>query len=202
VFMIFRTAQFRDMSIRRKLIALFMAVGVMTAVAVSLPMATYDVHAFKRAMAQDLGILGDVLANNSTAALTFQDPAAASEALHALRSEPDVTAACIYTPDGKTFARYKRDGNDSDFQPPAVRGESTFFESDRLKQFRDIRLGGERVGTLYLESDLGRLHARYRGYNFTFAIVLVFTFGITLYVAGRFQELFSKPILDLVHTAT
>jgi signal transduction histidine kinase/CheY-like chemotaxis protein len=192
---------FHDLSIRHKLITLFMTVGLMTALAVSLPMATYDIRAFKHAMSRDLGILGDVLGNNSTAALSFQDSGAAAEALHALRSEPSVTAACIYSANGQVFAKYSRDGRDSDFAAPAVQPESTYFTDDRLRQFRKIQLAGETIGTLYIESDLERLHARLRGYNVTFSIVMVLTFLITLAMAARLQEIFSKPVLDLVETA-
>jgi signal transduction histidine kinase/CheY-like chemotaxis protein len=193
---------FHAMSIKRKLIALFIATGLMTAVAVSLPMAAYDVYAFKRGMAMDLGILADVLASNSTAALTFRDVEAAGEVMRALRSEPNVVAACIYTVEGKPFAKYLRDRSGENPIPLAARAPATYFERDRLIEFRDIQLAGEKLGSIYIESDLGRLHDRYRGYNVTFAIVLVFTVVMTTYVAGRFQAFFSRPILDLVQTAT
>lgn len=194
-------ATFQDMSIRLKLIVLFMTVAAMTALAVSLPMMVYDIRTFKQAMAQDLGILGDVLANASAAALAFRDANAGNEVMHALQSEPNVTAACIYSADGKPFAKYKRDGEDEQLVPPPLQSPGTYFERDRLVEFRSIRLGGETLGTIYIESDLNRLRDRYRGYNITFAAVLLFTFFTTLYVAGRFQAVFSAPVLDLVQTA-
>ena len=49
-------------------------------------------------MSRDLETLADVLARNSTAALTFHDAGAARDVLQALRAEPGITAACIYTP--------------------------------------------------------------------------------------------------------
>ena len=192
---------FRDLSIRHKLTGLFMAMSCVSAAAVAGAMSTYDVMAFKRSMVQDLAILGDVLAGNSTAALTFHDPEVAHGVLQALRAEPDVTAACIYTADGQPFAQYVRDLKYWDFVPPPARAESSYFTRDHLVQFRKIVLQGETVGTLYLESDLGRLHARYRGYNITFLLTMLFTFSLALLMASRFQRLMSQPILDLVETA-
>jgi hypothetical protein len=160
---------FRDWSIRRKLTALFMVIASFTAAAVSLPMCVYDVIAFKRAMVQDLATLGDVVAGNSTAALTFRDSQAARDVLQGLRAEPNVTAACIYTADGLPFAKYVRDGRESEFLPPLPQAVASNFEGERLIQFRRITLAGETVGTLYLESDLERLHARLRSYNITFS---------------------------------
>ena len=192
---------FRDLPLRTKYIVLFMAMSIFTASAVSGCMGTYDVFEFKRGMAKDLAILGDVLANNSTAALIFHDPDAAQKVLRALRAEPDVTAACIYTPDGRPFARYVRDASPADVFPPAHQTETSYFTGDHLVEFRKIALDGETVGTLYLESDLGRLHARLLGYNITFVLTLVFTFGLAFLIASHLQSLLSRPVLDLARTA-
>src|SRR5579863_8716227 len=149
---------FGDLSIRHKLTALFMAISGFTALAVSCPMAIYDVVTFRHAVAQNLAVLGDVLAGNSTAALTFRDGESARDVLRALRAEPNVTAACIYTSDGQPFAKYARDEKDSGFIPPVPQAETTQFKNGHLFLFRKIVLAGETVGTLYLESDLERLH--------------------------------------------
>lgn len=167
---------FGDLSIRHKLSLLFMAISGFTALAVSCPMVIYDVMTFRHAVAQNLGVLGDVLAGNSTAALTFHDAESARDVLRALRAEPNVTSACIYTPDGKPFAKYARDAKDSDFIPLSPQAETTQFKNGHLFQFRKIVLAGETVGTLYLESDLERLHERLRGYTINFVLTLLVTF--------------------------
>ncbi len=192
---------FGDLSIRHKLTVLFMAISGFTALAVSCPMAVYDVMTFRHAVVQSLALLGDVLAGNSTAALTFRDSDAARDVLRALRAEPDVTAACIYTSDGKPFAQYARDAKDSGFIPPLPQTESTQFKNGHLVQFRKIVLAGETVGTLYLESDLQALHSRLRGYTINFVLTLLVTFSIAFVLASRFQKPISQPALDLVGTA-
>ena len=179
--------RFGDLSIRRKLTVLFMAISGFSALAVSCPMAIYDVMTFRRAVAQNLAVLGDVLAGNSTAALEFGDAESARDVLRALRAEPNVTAACIYKADGKPFAKYSRDRKDSGFIPPSPQAETTQFTNGHLVQFRKIVLAGETIGTLYLESDLERLHARLRGYVFTFGLTLLVTFSMAFALASRFQ---------------
>jgi two-component system sensor histidine kinase/response regulator len=191
---------FGDLSIRHKLTVLFMAISGSTALAVSCPMAIYDVLTFRNGVAQNLAVLGDVLAGNSTAALTFRDADAARDVLRALRAEPNVTAACIYTSDGKPFAKYARDTKDSGFIPPSPLAEASHFKNGHLIQFRKIVLAGETVGTLYLESDLGRLNARLRGYAFTFVLTLLVTFSMAFGLASRFQKPISQPVLRLVET--
>jgi signal transduction histidine kinase/DNA-binding response OmpR family regulator len=191
---------FGDLSIRHKLTVLFMAICGFTALAVSCPMAIYEVVKFKQTVAQNLAVVGDVLAGNSTAALTFGDNEAARDVLRALRAEPNVTAACIYTSDGKPFAKYARDANNSNFIPPAPQGERTRFKNGHLIQFRKIGLAGETVGTLYLESDLERLHSRVRAYAFNFVLTLLITFSLAFVLASRFQKPIAEPVLSLVKT--
>lgn len=192
---------FRELSIRQKLTGFFMALACITALTISVPMAIYDFKSFEQAMAQDLGTLGDALARNSTAALTFHDAAAARDVLQALRAEPSVTAACIYTLDGKPFARYVRDGRGPVFVPPPPETQTSRFEGDRLVQFRRILLADETVGTLYLESDLSRLYARMRRYQIVFMLTVAVTLVLALLAAARFQRPISQPLLDLVRTA-
>jgi signal transduction histidine kinase len=191
---------FGDLSIRHKLTALFMAISGFTALAVASPMVIYDVMTFRHAVALNLAVLGDVLAGNSTAPLTFRDAESARDVLRALRAEPTVTAACVYTADGKPFAKYARDKADSGFIPPSAQAENIQFKNGHLVQFRKIMFAGETVGTLYLESDLGRLHARLRGYAFNFVLTLLVTFSMAFVLASRFQATISWPVLSLVET--
>jgi signal transduction histidine kinase len=189
---------FGDLSIRHKLTALFMAISGFTALAVSGPIAIYDVVTFKQAAVQSLAALGDVLAGNSTAALTFGDADAGREILRALRAEPNVTAACIYTSEGRPFAKYSRDAKD--FTPPPPEKQNTQFRNGHLIQFRRIVLAGETVGALYLESDLEEQHARLRQTIITFVVILLITFLLAFVLASRFQKPISEPVLKLVKT--
>jgi signal transduction histidine kinase/DNA-binding response OmpR family regulator len=192
---------FRDLSIRHKLTVLFMAISGFTALAVSAPTSIYDEFTSRRAVSRNLGILGEVLASNSTAALTFHDAEAARDVLRDLQADNNVIAACIYGVDGKPFAKYARDKKDSDFIPPLPQATAAQFRNGHLVQFRKIVLAGETVGTLYLESDLGRLHARMQGYAFSLVFVLLVTFSLAFVLASHFQKPISRPVLDLVETA-
>ena len=155
---------------------------------------------FKQTHVQNLAVVGDVLAGNHAAALTFRDAESARDVLRALRAEPNVTAACVYTSDGKPFAKYARDSKDSNFVPPPPQAESTQFKNGHLVQFRNIVLAGETIGTLYLESDLERLHSRLRAYASNLVLTLLVAFSLAFALASRFQKPISEPVLNLVET--
>src|ERR1700691_2016995 len=99
---------FRDMSIGRKITVIILTTSVLKLVLVCAAIGAYDLHIFRETMELDMATLADVIAGNSTAALTFHDARAAQDVLSALRAEPHVTAACIYSQDGKPFATYRR----------------------------------------------------------------------------------------------
>jgi diguanylate cyclase (GGDEF)-like protein/PAS domain S-box-containing protein len=192
---------FRDWSIRHKLTGLFVLMAFITALTESVPMVIFDMVGLRRAMARDLATLADALARNSTAALTFRDAETARDVLQALKAEPSVKAACIYTSEGKPFAKYVREGKEADFIPPFAQDPGIHFEWDRLIEFRDIVLDDEQVGTIYVESDLQRLHARLRQYIIASLGMLVLTLSIAFWIASRLQRPISRPLLDLVGTA-
>ena len=187
--------------IRHKLTGLFVIMASISALSVSVPMGVFDSLGLRRAMVRDLSVLADVLARNSTAALTFRDARAAQDVLQALQAEPSVTAACTYNNSGKPFAIYVRDNNSLNFVPPVPEPQASRFENARLIQFRNIELEGETLGTIYIESDLERLNTRSRHYTLAFLATLLVTLGLAFVLAGRLQQPISRPLLDLVHTA-
>jgi PAS domain S-box-containing protein len=192
---------FRDWSIRHKLTGLFMAMACISTVAISLPLGIFDFWGTRTTMVRDLEVLTDVLARNSTAAITFRDADAARDVLQALRAEPSITAACVYTEDGEPFAKYVRQGKDSGFVPPPAQAQTTRFERDRLVRFRRIVLSGETVGTIYIESDLQRLDRRFREERLVFLAALLVTMSLAFFLASRFQRPISRPLVNLVQTA-
>jgi diguanylate cyclase (GGDEF)-like protein/PAS domain S-box-containing protein len=192
---------FRDWSIRHKLQSLLVAMACVTAVSVIVPIGAFDLAGLKQSMALNLTTLSDVLSRNSTAALTFHDADAARDVLQALQAESSVTAACIYTEDGKPLALYLRNGNEANFTPPPAQVQEATFESNRLVIFRRISLGGEPIGTIYIESDLQQLHQRLRAYDVAALGTALITLCLAFLLASRFQRPISRPLIELVQTA-
>lgn len=63
---------------------------------------------FRQNAANELESLAAVIAENSTAPLSFSDNTAALQTLNSLGAVPAVELACIYDDDGKPFALYRR----------------------------------------------------------------------------------------------
>ena len=140
-----------------------------------------------------------IIANNSTASLTFNDPRAAAETLKALKASPNIECAAIYGKDGKIFADYRR--ADTKEAPPALPAhEGHFFADGRLHIFQGIVLDRETIGSLYIGSDLESFYALLRQFGATAAATLVIVFAITFLLLSRLQRVISRPISDLAQT--
>src|SRR5450631_1632234 len=103
-------ASFRDIPIKQKLV---ITIVVTTAVALLLAgvgIVVFDTIVFRRYLERDLSALASIIADNSTAALAFNDPDSAAETLGALRARTHLVKACIYRRDGSVLASYTRQG--------------------------------------------------------------------------------------------
>jgi two-component system, sensor histidine kinase and response regulator len=192
---------FRDISIGSQLTFLIVVISSTALLLACLAVGAYDLLDLRRSMASDLHVIAAIVGENSTAALTFNDAKAARDVLSALRSEPHIQSACIFSRDGKPFARYALLANDPGPCPPP-RPEGSYFTSDRLLQYHAISLAGEPLGSVFIESDLQELVHRRNRYLAIVAAIIAGSLGLASFLASRLQRVVSQPIIELVDTAT
>ena len=192
--------KFRNWSIGRKLMILMMAASSVALLLVCAVLLGYDVVTSKRATAEHLSTLVQIIADNSKAALSFGDQSAAGEVLATLKAEPHITAACIYDKQGKSFALYQPKGAGSSSVPP-LRSPGTYFESDRLVQYLPMTLAGEEIGTVCIESDTTEVTQRYRSYAAIVAAVMIVSWLAALLVATRMRRTITDPLNELITVA-
>ena len=85
----------RPLSIRKKLQAVIMASVAAALVLACGGLLAFTIVAIRASMRTGVGILAQVIGENSTAALSFNDAAAAAELLQGLKGQPSITRACI-----------------------------------------------------------------------------------------------------------
>ena len=174
------------------LLASSMAVGtLMTAFLV------FDSISTRALLNARLATLADVVGRNSTAALNFNDPAAAVEVLEALRAEPPVITACLYDSSGILFAQYQRQARTRNC--PASRTQIAAPSRKFPNVARPVFRHGEFVGTAFLISDVQELERRWKRLLLLAGILLALALALTIGgVSGSLlQRRISKPIFDL-----
>ena len=161
----------------------------------------YDLVTYRSVMENDLSTLADLIGSNSTAALTFNDPGAAKEILQGLKAQPHIVLACIYAGDGGVFATDRREDEQQNSSPPAVRPTGIEFKGDRLLLSHRITLDDQKIGTVYLESDLLAMSSRVHRYLAIVILVLITSLFLAYLLASKLQRIISGPILSLAETA-
>ena len=188
---------FSNLSVGRKLMILMMVASSAALLLGCAVLLGYDVVTSKRASAEHLSTLIQIIGDNSKAALSFGDQSAAREVLDTLKAEPHITAACIYDKQGKPFALYSPKGA-NDAKVPPLRSPGTYFESDRLMQYLPMALGGEQIGSVYIESDTTEMKQRYRSYAAIVAAVMIFSWFAALLVVTRMRRTITDPLNELI----
>ena len=189
----------RDLPIRRKLTAVITVTSAVALVVASGMLLAWDVVRFRADLRDDLETLTTLIADNTTASLAFNDPAAAAETLGALEAKPQITVAGIYRPNGELFAAYEPSGG-----PPLPQERLTDGLRDLDGGFEIVRpivLEGRRIGTIYVRSSLADLYRRLRTRILTVGLVLLAAWLLTFLLSSWLQRLVADPLLRLADTA-
>src|ERR1700730_6943132 len=191
----------RDLPIKRKLILVILLTSTFALWLMGTALISYEFITFRRGLAVNMSVLARIIGANSTAALAFDDAANGREILAALSAEHQVTAAALYDQKGDLFARFPESLPRNQF-PSRPGPDGDQFNRNHLVIFQPILQNGTRLGTIYLQADLGQMYTRFRVYGTLLLIVSAFAFLGALALSARLQRRISRPILDLASVAT
>lgn len=191
----------RNMTIKDKLISIIMSTCIAALLSVSISFVIYERIFIRRNMVKHFSTQAAMIADTCKAALAFEDVLDAEEGLKALRAEPSIVYACIYSADDKIFARYQRNSTPPNFELFRPKGDGYQFGDGFLAVHKGIILDEEKIGTVVMWSDLQPLKVMFK-HNTTIVIAAV---GLAVFVAylvsHRLQRIISVPIQNLTDVA-
>jgi PAS domain S-box-containing protein len=194
----------KRLSIKGKLTAAtFLTTGA-ALLLVGVVFAAYEVHGYRQTLVRQLATQAEIIGFNCMPALVFRDEKSAAETLAALRAEPQVAFAGIYTPDGRPFATYVRSDRTGS-APGLARGRAPAaglqFLGDQIELTRPIGPGNRPLGSVRLRADLTALRERMIQYLGITGLVLLVSLLAAVGIGSALQKTVSEPVLDLVATA-
>jgi methyl-accepting chemotaxis protein len=187
---------FQEMPLRRKITSIAVMASSISLLMACLMFTLNERASFPKIMAKDLSNLAQVIAANSTAALSFNDPNTAQTLLNTLQTNPHILAACLYDAKGQVFASYSAVKTGA--PPPPVKEAGYEMSNGSMKLFLDILLGGQKLGVVFLQSDLQEMQARLVSYTMVTILVLALSFGISFLVAMWLQSYVSAPLQKII----
>ena len=193
--------RFGDLSIRVKLITVIVTTTIITLSISALAFLYNDQKSYQARLARDVSMLTDILADNCISAVSFDDAATAEEVLRSVKRNDAIEWAMIALPDGSRFASFAAEGRTAPEQPPAVLIGEESFTDNSYTVAKAIRQGSEIIGTIYVESNLDELTARFYWFLQIGIFVTITASLVGLFIAYYFQRTISRPIQQLATDA-
>jgi len=192
-------ARFRDLPIRSKLMTGFMLTSLVALLIMMGALVLYDRETFRTEAKADVSVLADVIGENASSSVVFNDPETARSTLGALRAQPHIAAGLLFDGDGKLFASYTTPVAGS--LPQRAPADGMRFSAQHLDVARAVNYTKKRVGTVFLRSDLSEMHERRQRYLVLAGIVLAVAWFVALLLSSMFQRAISRPIVSLLDVA-
>jgi PAS domain S-box-containing protein len=186
--------------IQRKLVGFILLTTLTVLLGSYMILLVYESRSSAQVATNGMKTMADIIASNSTAALIYDDPKLAEENLSALNAEPDVTAAALYDRQGKVYAVYPAFLPVSAI-PQTPSADGTKFTFRELVLFHPVVQGANRVGTLYIRSNLGALYRRLAVYGVVLVCVLAGAVLFAFVLSNFLQKQISVPIINLADAA-
>ncbi len=192
---------FRDLPIERKVLVMTLTISASVLLLATSALFAYQIFSFRANFLRDTEAVASIIANNSTAALAFNDRQAAGEILSSLKAKPGVLCAFLRNNEGEPVAHFE--GHEGDCRAAEFpRPDEYRFLDGNLLYSRSVIIDGKVTGALYMRSDYhGGLAAVLGFYGLTLGTIFVASVLLALMLAGRFRRLITDPILSLAETA-
>ena len=186
--------------LRKKLTAISLVSTGVALLLIALVFLVGEIFATRAASLQQLRILSEAIATNSTAALAFDNPDDARAILAAFKSDPHIVAAALYKEDGRRFVSYP-ESPPAGVLPATVGSAGYHISGAALIGVAHVREGSRTLGTLYVQSDLSAVYDRLALYALVAAIAIALALFAAWAISRRLQGALSTPILELAATA-
>jgi len=167
------------------LLALLTAVAILAA---GILMVVYDERSYKAQKTDETTVQARILASTVTAALAFNDRAAAQEYIDAIQANPEAQLAALYDATGALFVGYAR-GTEQTL-PATIAAALRLPAEDEVVVQVPVRQGDSALGAVYLRTTtepIGRRLARYGflGLLVTLAALVFAVLGVSQAALNR-----------------
>ena len=194
--MFFSKTRFRDLSIRGKVMLLTCAASIVAVFAVAVGLYIFQIRNFRQTFQAELQTLAQIMADNSAAALAFNDAKTANEVLSPLNVKREINIAAVLGKDGASFAVF---GDRNECPPPKPNDPAGIVDrGESWTVVQPIVLDGERIGTFFLDANYGKPRAALqRLYLGVTAAVLGGSLVLVVLLTMRLQNIITEPIRRL-----
>lgn len=196
------TRWFSGMSIRWKFAAIATAASLTAMTAGFALFVALDLAYFRAAFERELSVDALVAAEQSEAAVIFDDTRSAESILRIFGAKPHFTRIIIFDRNGQPFASHVSAGAEGRPPPDPLRERAGALElPDGMRYLQPMDVEGDRVGWVYIESNFQEMRNRINWYLSAAVIIGLLWGAVTVMAALMLQGAVSRPILRLAQMA-
>ncbi len=202
---------FKNLSIKTKLTLVVMFTSTVLLILISAIVLVSEIYTARASLTHELQLLANTVSANSRKPLVLGNHAKIDSLLATLIYQDNIHAAYFFDGEGVPISQYLVQ-HDSKFILRALNNdfssshesfwidsitENQIFTIDHISLFTPVFYQGERIGTLYLLSDLGRLHDHLGNVALAIVLSLLLMSYLSWLLAGWIQRPISVPLLKL-----
>lgn len=185
-------------SIKNKLILIGVMVSALGLIVFVLGMAVIETNIVKKNIVKELNIQAKIIGENSTAALTFDDPKSAEETLSALKANKSIDYCVLYTKEWVPFATYEHIDEHTHRFISFPKAMSEHFGFDYVSVHQEILLDGKMIGAIYIQSNLDEMYSNLLYYAFFLVMGLIVSLFLSYVLSKKLQQTITEPIIQIV----
>lgn len=190
---------FKNLPIKRKLMLIGFVTNGVAVILISVIFGVGEWTSYRNREVNTLSVHAGIAADNAASALIFSDEKAAQEVLTRLGAGTNIVYAVLREKNGDVVANFEAPGRKKipvDF----LASDEHMFYLDQLIYAKNVIYSGEKVGTLYLQSDLQNAYWELSRKILLIAVTMMFSLAFAFFLFARFQKTISDPIRSLVET--
>ncbi len=201
-------SKLKNLSVKVKLILMMGIASAASLVLVSSAVLFNETQRANTDTIAELTTLAEIVGENSAAAMAFYDSETTVETLKALSTHSDIVATTLCDNNNHLFSQYISPAykNKASFKKLNIdawqcniHGQSSINNSFHLLH-RDIKLQGERVGSINIIYQQNALIQRLNDYYILITTIAMISFLIVALISTRLQKVFTNPLTELMQT--
>jgi two-component system, OmpR family, sensor histidine kinase VicK len=190
----------KDIPLQRKLMSVILLTCTVVLFLICSAYIILEYSSSKDILKNKVSTLGVVVAANSSAAVAFDSQRDAIEILNALKADKHIVAAALYDQEGNLFATYP-EKIPQRLLPTRPEAGGYEFRDDHLIGFEPVVQANQRLGTLFIKSDMQAVHIQVNRFILIAFLLIAGSLVIAYLLSHQLQKSISEPILALENTA-
>jgi diguanylate cyclase len=168
----------------------------------SVCMIFFQFLSLRESVVEDLTVQAKIIAENSSAAILFQDAKACEETLGSLRASPSVESATVFDKNNTLLAQYRRTSA-SRLASPSVNllAQAYSFQKRYVDVAQPVRSNGSVIGTVILRADLYEMYKQLLTSVLITISILAGSLGVAYLLVWRMRRALSAAETHLTYLA-